>query len=136
VCGPGEEAALGAAHPGVRSARAVLDPPAALPELAALCSESELVLTSDSGPRHVARAVGAAVVSVAGPTDPRHTAGARGREELVRTTVPCGPCHREHCPLHGDEEHACMTRIDPERIVAAALGLLERAESVTIPALR
>src|SRR5688572_32062186 len=50
-----------------------LDPPAALTELAALCGEAELVLTSDSGPRHVARAVGAAVVSVAGPTDPRHT---------------------------------------------------------------
>src|SRR5262245_53681897 len=98
VCGPGEEEALAAAHPGLRTARAVLDPPASLPELAALCSEAELVLTSDSGPRHVARAVGAAVVTVAGPTDPRHTACA-GREALVRTLVPCGPCHREQCPL-------------------------------------
>jgi len=133
VCGPGEEAALAAAHPGLRAVRAVRDPPAALPELAALCAEAELVLTSDSGPRHVARAVAAAVVSVAGPTDPRHTAGARGREELVRTLVPCGPCHREHCPLVGPEQHACMTLVEPERVVAAALGLLERARSVTIP---
>jgi heptosyltransferase-2 len=135
VCGQGEEMVLAAAHPGLRTARLVLDPPAELPELAALCSESELVLTSDSGPRHVARAVGAAVVSVVGPTDPRHTAGARGREVLVRTLVPCGPCHRELCPLAGDERHACMTRIEPERIVAAALALLER-ESVTIPGSR
>src|SRR6185503_11319187 len=106
VCGPGEGAALAAAHPGLATARVVNDPPAALPELAALCAEAELVLTADSGPRHVARAVGAAIVSVAGPTDPRHTAGARRREELVRTLVACGPCHRELCPLYGAERHA------------------------------
>jgi heptosyltransferase-2 len=136
ACGPGEEAALAAAHPGLRTARALLDPPAALPELAALCAEAELVLTPDSGPRHVARAVGAAVVSVAGPTDARHAAGARGREELVRTLVACGPCHREHCPLAGAERHACMTEIEPGRIVAAALGLLARVRSDTIPVQR
>src|SRR5688572_5408755 len=118
-----------------------LDPPAALTELAALCGEAELVLTSDSGPRHVARAVGAAVVSVAGPTDPRHTAVAHANEELVRTLVPCGPCHRESCPLAGPLHHACMTRIEPERIVGAALALLghalpERTTSGTIPAPR
>jgi heptosyltransferase-2 len=134
VCGPGEEAVLAAARDGLRAARAVVGPPAALPELAALCAEARLVLTADSGPRHVARALGAAVVSVAGPTDPRHTAGERGREVLVRTVVPCGPCHRERCPLAGEDHHACMTRIEPERVVAAALGLLARAPSVTIPA--
>ncbi len=133
VCGPGEEPALAAVRDGLPSARVVLDPPAALPELAALCAEARLVLTADSGPRHLARALDAAVVSVAGPTDPRHTAGERGREELVRTSVPCGPCHRERCPLAGAAHHACMTRIEPERILAAALGLLARAPSVTIP---
>ena len=133
VCGPGEEAAVAQVESRLRGARAVLDPPAALPELAALCAEARLFLTSDSGPRHVARAVAAAVLCVAGPTDPRHTAGERGRETLVRTQVSCGPCHRERCPLAGAERHACMTRIEPERIATAALGLLAGAPSVTIP---
>lgn len=130
ACGPGEESSLAAVQSRLRTAR-VLEPPAALPELAALCAGARLVLTADSGPRHVARALGVPVVSVAGPTDPRHTALLGGREELVRTPVHCGPCHRERCPLAGPARHACMTRIEPERILAAALGLL--APSVTIP---
>lgn len=122
--GPGEEAAVTAVARGFRDGRALLDPPARLPELAALCAEASLVLCADSGPRHVARAVGAALVCVAGPTDPRHTVGERGHEPLLRVEVPCGPCHREHCLFSGDEHLRCFTGIGHADLVGAALARL------------
>jgi heptosyltransferase-2 len=130
ACGPGEELALAGVRTnlgGAAAARAfsLIDPPALLPELAAHCADARLVLTSDSGPRHLARAAGAAVVAVAGPTDPRHSAGERARERLLRVVVPCGPCHRERCPLAGTEQKRCMREVAPQAIAAAARELVE-----------
>jgi heptosyltransferase-2 len=132
VGGPGEEPAIEAVRARLEGARALVDPPARLPELAAHCAEAALVLTPDTGPRHLARAVGAATLVLCGPTDPRHTAGERPRERLVRVAVPCGPCHREVCPLAGAEHHRCWTAIEPARIVEAALAMLPA--SATMPA--
>jgi heptosyltransferase-2 len=130
--GPGEERSVAAVRAGLSGAHALLDPPAALPELAALCAEARVVLSADAGPRHLARAVGVAVACVAGPTDPRHSAGARGREALLRVPVPCGPCHRERCPLSGADEHRCMSSIETGRILDAARELLAHDRSATI----
>lgn len=124
VAGPGEEVSLAEAHGASKGLHALRAPLAGLTELAALCAEARLVLGADSGPRHVARAVGASQVCVVGPTDPRHTAGERGSETWLARRVPCGPCHRERCPLAGAEAHACMTGIAPERLVSAALAAL------------
>lgn len=124
ACGPGEEAALAVLAREVPGARTLQAPPADLPELAAHCAAARLVLCADSGARHVARALSAAVVCVAGPTDPRHTCGERGREVLLRTLVPCGPCHRERCPLSGAAQLGCWRELGPERVTGAALDLL------------
>lgn len=118
--GPGEESVCRAAAEGT-DARVVADPVADLPELAAWCAEARLVLGCDGGPRHVAAAVGAPRVTLLGPTDPRHTTETRLDETLLRVEVPCGPCHRERCPLPGERHLACHTRIDPHAIAAAAL---------------
>ena len=129
VGGPGEEGALLAVQRELSRARplVLVDPVADLPELVALCARAALVLTADSGPRHVAHAVGARIVCLLGPTDPRHTADGLEHTLLVREQVPCGPCHRERCPLAGAAERACLESIDPERVVAAALALLGRS---------
>lgn len=110
VCGPGEEANARATLGALRDARAVLldDPPPDLVELVAILSLSAACVTADSGPRHLARALGKPLTVVFGPTDPRHTAEHVGVERHVRIEVDCGPCHREHCPLDGDRERACM----------------------------
>lgn len=123
VCGPGEEAALREAqeHAGQAKTLACLEPAASLPELVALCAGARTVLTADAGPRHIANAVGARIVAVCGPTDPRHTADHLERTQLLRVAVECGPCHREQCPLSGAQRHQCMTRIEPERVARAAL---------------
>ncbi len=132
ACGPGEEPALAAVRAELPAALALVAPPAGLPELAAHCAEARLVLATDSGPRHVARALGGELVSVAGPTDPRHSAGERAGEALVRTQVPCGPCHRERCPLARAEQHRCMHEVAPERVLAEALARL--APELRVPA--
>lgn len=124
VCGPGEEAALHEARAAAGQARtfACLDPVASLAELTALCAGASVVLTADSGPRHIANAVGARVVSLCGPSDPRHTADHLERTQILRVALECGPCHRERCPLEGEALHACMRRIEPESVARAALG--------------
>ncbi|MCE9594670.1 MAG: glycosyltransferase family 9 protein [Planctomycetes bacterium] len=126
VCGPGEEAVVADVERRLapRASFAPVHPPPDLLEFAALARLAELVVTTDSGPRHVANAVGAKLVVVAGPTDPRHTAEHLERTVLVRTLVPCGPCHRELCPLEGATRHRCMTEIEPARLAAAAAALL------------
>jgi heptosyltransferase-2 len=55
-----------------------------------------------------------------GPTDPRHTAHHLERQRVLREEVPCSPCHHRRCPI----DHRCMTRLAPERAVAAAEELL------------
>ena len=59
------------------------------------------------------------VLVVAGPTDPRHC-GVGERERLVRAHVPCGPCHRERCPLVEAEHLQCYARLAPEALVTAS----------------
>jgi len=125
VAAPGEEAALEALAGELGGPRvAVLRTPAALlPELVAHTAEARLVWSGDSGPRHLARALRRPVLVVAGPTDPRHCAlGAR--ERLVRAPVPCGPCHRERCPLAATEQLRCYARITPDELVEASQELL------------
>lgn len=108
VCGPGEEASVRTLAAALPHARACIDEVAGLPELVALCERASLVLTADSGPRHIAAAVGAPLAVVCGPTDPRHTADFTERTRLARALVACGPCHRETCPNTGESHLRCM----------------------------
>ncbi|MEO0651469.1 MAG: glycosyltransferase family 9 protein [Planctomycetota bacterium] len=129
VCGPGEEGRLEAIARSLRSqgldhALAFDEAPADLPELAALCARAAAVVTMDSGPRHVARAVGAPTVTLFGPTDPRHTLAAGPPERRLRVEVECGPCHREQCLLPEPQAHRCTARLTPESVAQAVLSLL------------
>jgi heptosyltransferase-2 len=126
VAGPGEDERLREIYGEVAGTRiaAAQGRPVALSELVALARRARLVVVADSGPRHVAKAAGARVVTLLGPTDPRHGAEHLERERLVRVEVPCGPCHRERCPLAGAEHHRCMLDLDPREVVARARELL------------
>ncbi len=119
--GPGEEAVAHAIAAGAGAAPLVLDAPVTtLPELAALIARSKLVLTNDTGPRHIAVALGTPVISLLGPTDPRHTAHLLERQRVLREPVECSPCQLKVCPI----DHRCMQRLAPERVLAAAAELL------------
>ena len=123
VGGPGEAPAVERVRELCASSLAIAEAVVGLGTLRALASLASLVLTTDSGSRHVAAAMGAPVACVAGPTDPRHSADHLERQALVRVEVPCGPCHLERCPIRGPGRHACMGSIDPLVFAACALEL-------------
>ena len=79
-----------------------------------------LLLTNDSGPMHLAAALGTPLVAVFGSTDWTETAPVGGRSVLVREDVYCSPCLLRECPI----DHRCMTRVGVDRVVEAALPLL------------
>lgn len=90
-------------------------------ELAAAC---EVYLTNDSGPMHIASALGVPTVVIFGATDDEATGPTGDRSRVVRQPVECSPCLLRECPI----DHRCMTRVSSERVAQAALGLLETAK--------
>jgi lipopolysaccharide heptosyltransferase II len=95
--------------------------------LAELCRRATLVVANDSGPLHLAVAVGSPVVGLYGPADPTEFGPwcAPRRARVVRLALPCSPCRTMHAPPCGAVTMpACLTEIGPERVVAAADELL------------
>ncbi len=79
-----------------------------------------LLLTNDSGPMHLAAALGTPLVAVFGSTDWTETAPVSASARVVREDTECAPCRLRECPI----DHRCMTRVDVSRVAAAALELL------------
>lgn len=91
-----------------------------LRELCVLLKSCRVVLTNDSGPMHVAAAVGTPVVVPFGSTSPELTGpGLPGdtRDQLLTANAACSPCFLRTCPI----DFRCMTGISIERIVDAVL---------------
>ncbi len=86
-------------------------------ELAAAC---ELYLTNDSGPMHIASALGVPTVVVFGATDDEATGPTGSQSRVIRKQVECSPCLLRECPI----DHRCMTGVSAERVAEAALSLI------------
>jgi heptosyltransferase-2 len=89
-----------------------------LRQLMALLKLCRVLLTNDSGPMHVAAALGTPVVVPFGSTAPVLTGpGLPGdaRHQLLQAAVPCSPCFRRVCPI----DFRCMTGISPDRVIEA-----------------
>ena len=83
-----------------------------LPELAEVMRRVDLVICPDTGPMHLAAAVGTPVVALFGPTAPWRT-GPFGPGSLVlRTGVDCSPCFKRSCP-----DPRCLTELTPGKVV-------------------
>jgi heptosyltransferase-2 len=92
-----------------------------LRELCVLLKLCRVLLTNDSGPMHVAAAVGTPVVVPFGSTSPELTGpGLPGdtHHHLLTANAPCSPCFLRACPI----DFRCMTGISVERVVGAVLG--------------
>ena len=91
-----------------------------LRELCALLRAAALVLTNDTGPMHVAAAVGTPVVVPFGSTAPELTGPtftSSMPHQLILGDAACAPCFLRECPI----DFRCMRGITVERVVAAAL---------------
>jgi lipopolysaccharide heptosyltransferase II len=91
-----------------------------LRQLMALLKLCRVLLTNDSGPMHVAAALGTPVVVPFGSTAPVLTGpGLPGdtRHQLLQAAAPCSPCFRRVCPI----DFRCMTGLSPARVIQAVL---------------
>jgi len=94
--------------------------------LKSVVRRSSLVITNDTGPRHVAAAFNVPVVTVFGPTDPAWTTIDFPAERQVRVDVFCGPCQKKKCPLRNtDDELCCMTGVSAAMVFEQASDLLQ-----------
>lgn len=82
----------------------------------------DLMITNDTGPRHIAAAFGVPVVTLFGPTHPDWTQIYFALERQLAVKVDCGPCQLKKCPL----DHRCMKQLTPDMALAASAELLQR----------
>jgi len=96
--------------------------PISLGELKAFFSIAALVISNDTGPRHIAIALGRKVISLFGPNDPAWTDTGCENEIQLIGDVPCAPCGK---PVCRKSEHLCMQAITVDMVCNAAKKLLE-----------
>jgi len=97
-----------------------------LDDLVALIQRAPLVITNNTGPAHIAAALGTPVVDLYAGTNPQHTPW-QGPSRVLTHRVACAPCFKSICPEGHNE---CLRGIGFEEVVAAARELLcETAES-------
>lgn len=119
------DAAIGAEIAGRLPGALNLTGRTTLRELMAGLKLCRVVLTNDTGPMHVADAVGTPVVVPFGSTSPELTGPGLPedrRHRLVRTTAPCAPCFLRECPI----DSRCLLTIGVERVTSAVLDLWSR----------
>jgi heptosyltransferase-2 len=89
--------------------------------LKVLFSIADLVISNDTGPRHIAAAFGRKVITLFGPNDPAWTDTGYENEIQIVGDVPCAPCGK---PVCRKSEHLCMQAITVEMVCNAAKKLL------------
>jgi ADP-heptose:LPS heptosyltransferase len=120
--GPGEEAladrVVAASEGAARRAF-----PTALLDYVELARRARLVVSGDTGPLHLACAVGTPVVALFGPTDPARNGPFAAADLVVRRLPPCAPCYRRGCSQHA----GVMSQIPVEEVTAAVQQRLAAA---------
>ncbi|HUS12062.1 MAG TPA: lipopolysaccharide heptosyltransferase II [Pyrinomonadaceae bacterium] len=91
-----------------------------LAELVAILSLVDLLVTNDTGPAHIASALGRPTLVIFGPTNPLTTRPFSPFAEIVRQPPDCAPCMLRDCPI----DHRCMTAITPDQVFNRARTML------------
>jgi heptosyltransferase-2 len=124
LCGPSERTLASqivalARRPSVHT---LSDFPLSLGLTKACVRRADLLVTTDSGPRHFAAAFDRPVVTLFGPTHIAWTETFHAKAVHLQEKVDCGPCQRRVCPL----DHRCMERLTPTEVFTAVAELLTR----------
>lgn len=95
--------------------------------VAAVIEQLDLFVTGDTGPMHLAHAVGTPIVAIFGPSDPRRYAPRGVFDRVVRIDLPCSPCNRirrppERCTGHTPD---CLSGIPAAQVLAAIDDAME-----------
>jgi len=93
-----------------------------LREFMALLAKCHLVITNDSGPMHVAAALGVPLVAIFGSTNEHATGPVSPRARILKRRVECSPCGLRECPI----DFRCMNGISVDDVYLAALESVKR----------
>ena len=91
-------------------------------QLKALYSLADLVITNDTGPRHIAIALDKDIITLFGPNNPQWTQTAHEKEIQIIGQAPCVPCDKPVCKQN---RHLCMESITVDQIFETARKILE-----------
>jgi ADP-heptose:LPS heptosyltransferase len=97
-----------------------LEGPMPLGVLGAIIERAAVLVANNSGPAHMAAAVGTPVVCLYALTNPQHTPW-RVASTVLSHEVPCRDCLRSVCP---QGHHACLSEVAPAQVAQATLALL------------
>lgn len=89
--------------------------------LKALYEKADLVITNDTGPRHIAAALDKKLITLFGPNNPAWTQTHNPNETQIIGQSPCAPCDKPRCI---EKEHYCMLSISVEQVFNAAKSVL------------
>jgi ADP-heptose:LPS heptosyltransferase len=94
--------------------------------VAAILERLDLLITGDTGPMHLAAAVGTPIVAVFGPSDPRRYAPNGPHDRVVRVDLPCSPCNRIRLPPARCAGHTpdCLALVSADSVFTAATAVL------------
>jgi len=100
-----------------------------LPQLAALFERSNLLISGDSGPMHIAAAVGSPLIAIHGPTDPALSGPVSPTASVLRSPIWCSPCYHAKgpadCRFYTTQ---CMKDITPDQVLDAVHERLRESE--------
>ena len=85
-----------------------------LKDLTYLYQLASLLITTDSGPMHIAAAIGTPVIALFGPTDPSRTGPYGSEHTIIRKKLSCSPCFLKKC-----DSNICMRDITVEDVFQA-----------------
>jgi ADP-heptose:LPS heptosyltransferase len=111
LAGGSDAAAMAAQLPGTIN----LAGKTSLKQLTALLEGAALVVANDSGPMHIAAALGRPLVTPFGPTNPIRTGPFRRMESVIRLNLPCSPCYSRHC-----SHRSCLEWLEIEPVLRLA----------------
>lgn len=118
--GPGEDVLMHEARAAMRGPSAELLPPLKLGTLAALIAGARLLVANNSGPVHLAAAVGTPVVDLYALTNPQHTPW-QVPARVLSHDVPCRNCQQSVCV---QAHHLCLRGVEPQQVAEAARELM------------
>jgi heptosyltransferase-1 len=85
-----------------------------LPQLISLLAGAAVVIANDSGPMHIASALGRPMVTMYGPTNPVRTGPYARMETVVRLQIVCSPCYSRRC-----SHRSCLKWLEPASVLEA-----------------
>ncbi len=120
--GPGDVAVAGSVEASMRARPLNLAGKTSMRGLMALIKKCRIFITNDTGPMHVAAALGVPTLAVFGSTDPVATGPFGPANRVVREPVNCSPCLKRECQL---KHYQCMERITAAKVYKVAKEMLD-----------